>query len=99
MKTNYLRVSVILYVNGVTGTGRNYDITCTSSTMNLSTISIGGWSGDLNRTFNGGISCLIVYNSVLSTTDRQTLEGALAWKWWGNGNILDVTHPYHSKSP
>ena len=66
--------------------------------MNLSTVSMGGWSGDLNHKFNGGISFSIIYNSVLSTTYHQAL-GAFAWKWQGNGNILDVTHPYCSKSP
>ena len=79
--------------------GQPLDTACTSSTINLSGINIGEWRNDGARTCYGGISSLIIYNSVISTTDRQTLEGALAWKWWGNGNILDVTHPYHSKSP
>ena len=93
------RLTVNLYTNGRVETNNSYDGTCTASKINLSRINIGGWSGDSYRTFLGGISSLIVYNSVLSTTNRQTLEGYLSWKWWGNGNILEVTHPYRSFAP
>ena len=74
-------------------------MTVAASTLNLSTLDIGGWSGDTTRTFNGGIHSLITYNQVLSTTQRQQLEGHLAWKWWNSGSILPNTHPYYSISP
>ena len=38
------------------------------------------------------------YNSVLSTTDRQLMEGYLAWKWGLQAN-LPSGHPYKSAAP
>jgi hypothetical protein len=40
----------------------------------------------------------IVVPSVLSTTDRQKMEGYLAWKW-GLTAQLDVSHPYKTSRP
>ena len=90
--------SVSFYLNG--GSVQNYTMTVAASTLNLSTLDIGGWSGDTTRTFKGGIHSLITYNQVLSTTQRQQLEGHLSWKWWGGiGTTLPNTHPYYSISP
>jgi len=41
---------------------------------------------------------IIFYNSVLSTNDRQKIEGYLAWKW-GIQASLPVGHPYKSAAP
>ena len=70
---------------------------CTPTTMfNCELLVIGNISEFTNRTLNGGIASLIIYNSVLSITDRQRIEGYLAWKWWGTGNaILQTSHPYY----
>jgi hypothetical protein len=38
---------------------------------------------------------VIVYNTVLSTTQRQQVEGHLAWKW-GLQRSLPVNHPYYN---
>jgi hypothetical protein len=38
---------------------------------------------------------LLVYSSVLGTTDRQSVEGYLAWKW-GFNSSLPPSHPYYS---
>jgi hypothetical protein len=43
---------------------------------------------------NGTIGEIIIYNSALSTTDRQQVEGYLTWKW-GVQTQLPV-HPYSS---
>lgn len=42
---------------------------------------------------------LIVYDSILSATDRQLVEGYLAWKFWGLGNPLSSIHPYDTITP
>jgi len=70
---------------------------CSPTTMfNCESLVIGNNSEFTNRTLNGGIASLIIYNSVLSITDRQRIEGYLAWKWWGTGNaILQTSHPYY----
>ena len=41
---------------------------------------------------------IIFYNSVLSTNDRQKVEGYLAWKW-GIQASLPSGHPYKSAAP
>ena len=56
-------------------------------------------------TYNGGSSFpmigymgeVIVYNSVLTTSERQQVEGYLAWKWGVEAN-LPLTHPYKNSS-
>jgi Concanavalin A-like lectin/glucanases superfamily len=45
-------------------------------------------------TLDGYISEVLVYNSVLTTTQRQAVEGYLAWKWGLQGS-LPSTHPYY----
>jgi beta-glucanase (GH16 family) len=54
--------------------------------------------GDGNQFFPGHIAEVLVYGSALSTGDRQTLEGYLAWKW-GLAASLPATHPYRSVAP
>ena len=89
--------SMNVYINGIK---KSYSVSSTFYTplFNLTSFNIGCWDGDATRTSSGGISSLILYNTALSTTDRQSLEGYLAWKWWGNGSILPSSHPYYSIS-
>jgi hypothetical protein len=47
---------------------------------------------------NGSISELIIYNRVLTTVERQKVEGYLAWKWSLQAN-LPVGHPYKNAAP
>jgi hypothetical protein len=42
---------------------------------------------------NGTISEIIFYTSILTTAQRQNVEGYLAWKWGLQGS-LPATHPY-----
>ena len=51
-----------------------------------------------NDYFDGAIAEIIVCNSALSTSDRQTVEGYLAWKWGMEGD-LPAGHPYKSSAP
>ena len=44
---------------------------------------------------NGNMCEVLVYSNALSTTNRQKIEGYLAWKWNFNG-ILSPSHPYYS---
>jgi hypothetical protein len=53
-----------------------------------------GWSGyNANDGFNGYISEILVYTSALTTTQRQQVEGYLAWKW-GLTASLPANHPF-----
>jgi hypothetical protein len=59
--------------------------------------TIGSLAGTTD--FLGGlIHELIVYNSALSITQRQQVEGYLAWKW-GLVGSLPSTHPYKKFTP
>jgi hypothetical protein len=41
---------------------------------------------------------VVVFNTALSTFQRQQMEGYLAWKW-GIQNSLPTTHPYYKNRP
>lgn len=47
---------------------------------------------------NGTISELIFFDSFIFTTNRQIIEGYLAWKW-GLQNLLIATHPFANRPP
>jgi hypothetical protein len=51
----------------------------------LDVVSIGGWSGDSSRGFNGQICEVQFYNTALSGTDRQKVEYYLGQKWGVSG--------------
>jgi hypothetical protein len=52
-----------------------------------------GMQVDNSQPWLGNIGEYIVYNKVLSTSERQQVEGYLAWKW-GTTSALPSTHPY-----
>jgi hypothetical protein len=47
---------------------------------------------------DGFISEIIVYNTSLTQTQRENIEGYLSWKWGIQAN-LPSTHPYKSSAP
>lgn len=57
------------------------------------TVNIGYSGYNENDGFNGYISEVIVYTTPLTTTQRQQVEGYLAWKWGLQAN-LPSTHPW-----
>jgi len=84
------------YVNGGTQT---YSNTTSNgfNDVNSNLFFIGGrWDKVTNLI--GYVAETIVYAGVLSTLDRQKLEGYLAWKW-GIQTSLQSSHPYYSSSP
>jgi hypothetical protein len=79
----------ILYLNG-TSAGS------VSSTGNFgyTAYGIGAQPSDLQpEYFQGYISEILVFHASLSTTQRQQIEGYLAWKWRLTSS-LPVSHPY-----
>lgn len=67
----------------------------------------GGGSGALNSPFTlglfsesmqGNICELLIFGTALSTTQRQQVEGYLAWKW-GLQASLPSNHPYFNVKP
>ena len=77
----------------LTLTGPTAGVTYTSGV----TTYIGAHSGP-NYLTNGYICEVIAYNYILSTTQRQQVEGYLANKW-GIKTALPSTHPYYSTPP
>jgi len=61
-------------------------------------IYIGGDPFDSSRRLNGQIAEVCLFPSVLSQSDRELVEGYLAWKW-GLVNNLPSTHPYKLRPP
>ena len=57
-----------------------------------------GANGNLSEASKGEIAELLVFDSVLPTSDRQKIEGYLAHKWGLTNSIPDV-HPYKTSSP
>ena len=62
-----------------------------------SKISFGAYSV-LQEPSMGEIAELLVFDSVLPTSDRQKMEGYLAYKW-GLTNSIPDDHPYKTSSP
>ena len=88
--------TVTPYVNG---TAYAADSASGVTNFQMQSMGFGGWGGDGVRTYNGGMSDIYMYSTALSTTDRQYIEGYLAWKVVSSGSILPVNHPYYSVAP
>lgn len=56
-------------------------------------VGIGNERNNGGRSWCGRIAEVISYNRALTTTERQTIEGYLAWKW-GAQIYLPVGHPF-----
>jgi hypothetical protein len=69
-----------------------YANTTTTTQITLSSI---GFIGGGYRSLNGFINEVLIYNSVLTTTQRQQIEGYLAYKW-GLQASLPAGHPYNT---
>ena len=88
----YTTTSASLYQNGT-----NVVYTTFSNTFSAtgSQTVIGGngrgWTA-------GTISEIVVYNTALNTTQRQQIEGYLAWKW-GIQSTLPAGHPFKTAAP
>jgi hypothetical protein len=78
--------AVSLFMNGSLNNQNSFN---TTRGTNLTTFRIGGifWS------YFGRIYEVLLYNSVLVTSQRQQVEGYLAWKWGLIANLPDG-HPF-----
>ena len=75
-----------------------------TATVSSNTASLSG-AIQIGRNYNSNTFCLdgkiaeiIFTNSALSTTNRQLIEGYLAWKWGLQAN-LPIDHPYKNNPP
>lgn len=61
---------------------------------NYGYIGVGVAGGALSQWYQGQIAEIIGYSRALSQTERQQVEGYLAWKW-GTNSRLPTTHPFY----
>jgi hypothetical protein len=81
------------YTNGtVRASGGN---TTTNSTT-TATLFINGRNNTNTVSIASYIAEIIIYNVAVSNSQRQQIEGYLAWKWGLPSSILPATHPYRS---
>ena len=88
--------NAFMYVNG-SQTGQS---TGAYSFTGTGTVYIGnyGTNGGLgNEYFNGTMNEILLYSNVITTTQRQQIEGYLAYKWGLQAN-LPAGHPYRFDS-
>jgi hypothetical protein len=70
-----------------------------NSNTNFVSNSIGTWNQQsANGNIKAGISEIVMYNVDLSTSQRQNVEGYLAWKW-GLVSSLPANHPFKRWPP
>ena len=89
--------TAIVYLNGTqSGIRSSYNFTYTAGGF----VSLSAWKlgSTFSYFFNGVINEILIYNSIVSTQQRQQIEGYLAWKW-GLKASLPATHPYANFPP
>lgn len=97
-KTGVINTNAI-YINGTADTMTSN----AAGTIGAYTHRIGGTHNNptvpsSDSIYDGGIAELFVTNTALSDSDRQIIEGNLAWKYRLEAN-LPVTHPYKTFDP
>jgi hypothetical protein len=81
-------------VNTITNNGT---LTATGGDASATQLYI-GTRGDSGTSFTGFFYEILVFNVALSTSDRQKMEGYLAWKW-GLQKSLPSSHPFFNFPP
>lgn len=69
-----------------------------SGTFGITKYGIGNQANPTSENWNGSIGEVLIYNTALTDTQRQLVEGYLAWKW-GLQASLPAGHPYKSAGP
>ena len=72
--------------------------TYSDTALNLQGLRFGIDRSFTDRIWIGYISEVICYNRALTSTQRQQIEGYLAWKWGSQASLVN-THPYYSAIP
>lgn len=79
----------------------------TITPFDLATNYLGNWTmgitvamvgGRFNYIMYGQVMEVLHYNTALGATERQSIEGYLAWKW-GLQSSLPTSHPFYGYSP
>ena len=84
-------------VNGASFVGNQAETSALSTSDPTYTLQLGA-HGNSGFPLTGDYSEFLVFDSQLSTTNQQLVEGYLAWKWGLQGN-LPAGHPYKNAAP
>ena len=82
---------LIPYFHGTAQTAKN------GTTVSFTGLGVPGTSG-ASGAGSFVLGDIVIYNRVLTQTERQKIEGFLAWKW-GTNTYLPAGHPYKSTPP
>jgi hypothetical protein len=83
------------YVNGAVQTSGVSQLNNVSVTSNL---FINGRNNTNTLSYPAYMAEILIYNTALTNTQRQQIEGYLAWKW-GFQAFLSGSHPFRSAAP
>jgi len=78
------------YINGTSNGSQSSVSMGSNQSLMIGSQSANYWKGTIQE--------VIIYNSAFTTTQRQQVEGYLAWKW-GIQSKLPTNHPYYSAAP
>ena len=81
--------SVTMWGNGTS------NVTFTGYASNPLSTSNSFWIGAISAGFIGNIYEVLFYDTAFTSSQRQSVEGYLAWKW-GIKSSLSATHPFYS---
>ena len=81
--------SLIPYINGVAETAK------TGTTGATTVLDIGAYQDGTSQNWNGYVGDILVYNTALSTSQRQSIEGYLSRKW----SKTFSSHPFYTFPP
>jgi hypothetical protein len=92
MTNNNTSTGLLPYFNGTAQTAKN------GTTVAFTGLTIGAQGTTASQYWNGYVAEILIFNSVLTSTQRQYIEGYLANKW-SIQSSLPVAHPYYSLTP
>ena len=91
-----------LYINGTFNTSLNNSAFNIINETSPTGWILGGWyqSNNYNNsgTTNYHLSGMAFFTTSLSTTDRESTEGIMAWRY-GINSSLPTNHPYYNSAP
>jgi hypothetical protein len=95
---DYANADLFLYESGtLTASNTSFQTAGTTSDTDSTGVAIAGNLAGAEG-LNGFFSEVVVYQRALPTTERQKIEGYLAWKW-GLQSQLPYDHPYAASFP
>ena len=94
INANIAPTSQIIYKNGTQQATQATTLTSGTSPS----LTIGRYTPGLLEYYQGYVYEMIVYSASLTTTQRQSIEGYLGWKW-GLQASLSNAHPYLTVNP